>query len=161
MIRYKCQNPFVNNCSLETLYSNNIHLFKDWFYRSYICKASDKLTWEILLIYDNISQQTIYSQWDNPIQNLPRHSISRMKRMYWMNSLMTITKEMIKKEMIMSEKRLHPNSKAQQKRRRTRRIMALFLDAMRFLLHADWMVDKRFTTWLVMILPVDGRLISM
>jgi len=84
-----------------------------------------------------------------------------MKRMYWMNSLMTITKDMIKKEMIMSEKRLHPNSKAQQKRRRTRRIMALFLDAMRFLPHADWMVDKRFTTWLVMILPVDGRLISM
>lgn len=41
---------------------------------SYICKASDKPTWEILLSCDNIPQQTIYSQRNNPIQTLPRHS---------------------------------------------------------------------------------------
>lgn len=52
----------------------NIHLPNDWFSLSTHCKTSDILEWEILLSYDNISQQTTQSQWYYPIQTLPRHS---------------------------------------------------------------------------------------
>lgn len=61
----------------------------------------------------------------------------------------------------MTEKRVHPRSKAQETRERDTSVMPLLLDNAHFLLHVVFREDKRFIMLFIRILPVDGWLISI